>query len=130
MDVEKVQHWDSRGHFFAAAAEAMRRILVEAARQKSRLKRGGHLRRVDLDKADPAADGSPHEVLAVDDALSKLTEEDPHAAELIKLRYFAGFSIEEAAEMIGMSRTTAYDQWEYAKAWLRCELGNDESSLS
>ena len=128
VDVEQVQHWNSRGHFFAAAAEAMRRILIENARRKMRLKRGGDLQRVDLQPADLVTTASPEELLAIDDALSALAEDDPQAAELVKLRYFAGFSVEEAAETIGVSRSTAFEHWSYARAWLRCEIQGDDNS--
>jgi len=117
--------WDNRGHFFAAAAEAMRRILVESARRKRRLKRGGEQRRVDLDEAQMPVAVPPDEMLAVDEALTKLSQEDPSAAQIVKLRYFVGFSIEEAAESLGISRANAYRHWTYAKAWLRCELQAD-----
>jgi RNA polymerase sigma factor (TIGR02999 family) len=114
--------WTSRGHFFAAAAEAMRRILVENARRKGRLKRGGDRQRVDLDAvADPDA-AAPDELLAVDDALTALAAEDSVAAELVKLRYFAGFTVEEAGRMLGLSRSTAYEHWAYGRAWLHCRL--------
>jgi RNA polymerase sigma factor (sigma-70 family) len=112
----------SRGHFFAAAAEAMRRILVENARRKGRLKRGGQRQRVDLDDVAAPSTAAPDALLAVDDALTALAAEDPTAAELIKLRYFAGFSVEEAGQMLGLSRSTAYEHWAYGRAWLRCKL--------
>jgi RNA polymerase sigma factor (TIGR02999 family) len=122
VDVERAQHWDSRGHFFAAAAEAMRRILVENARQKKRLKRGGGRKRVDLDEADLVSLSSSDDLLDIDEALSKLAIEDPVAAQLVKLRYFGGLAIEQAAELMDLSRSTAYEQWAYARAWLRCQL--------
>jgi RNA polymerase sigma factor (TIGR02999 family) len=122
VDVEKAQHWDSRGHFFAAAAEAMRRILVENARRKARAKHGGGLRRVELGDADIAITTNDDRLLAIDEALNKLACEDPQTAELVKLRYFAGFSISQAADVLGISRTNAYEQWAYARAWLRCEV--------
>ena len=119
--------WDSRGHFFAAAAEAMRRILVENARRRGRQKRGGGRVRAELLEADLAVDDPPDEVLAVDEALERLAAEDRQAAELVKLRYFAGLSVEEAAAALGMSRATAYRHWTYARAWVRCEvLGESE----
>lgn len=114
--------WESRGHFFAAAAEAMRRILVENARRRKRLKHGGGMSRVDLHKIHTAIDTPADEVLAVDDALSRLTVEDPEAAEIVKLRYFAGMTVDEAAQALGMSRATAYRHWTYARAWVRCDL--------
>jgi len=122
VDVDKVQQWDSRGHFFAAAAEAMRRILVENARRKGRQKHGGELDRVELSESDLATTTSDERLLAIDEALDTLAQDDPQAAELVKLRFFAGFSLTEAAEILGMSRTTAYEQWAYARAWLRCQV--------
>jgi RNA polymerase sigma factor (sigma-70 family) len=118
--------WDSRGHFFAAAAEAMRRILVEQARSKHRLKRAGDRQRIDLDQVEMTSDSPAEELLAVHEALEQLEREDRSAAELVKLRYFAGLSLTEAAAAIGISRTTAYEQWAYARAWLRCALASDE----
>jgi RNA polymerase sigma factor (TIGR02999 family) len=114
--------WDSRGHFFAAAAEAMRRILVENARRRGRQKRGCGRARAELLEADLAVDDPPDEVLAVDEALERLAAEDLQAAELVKLRYFAGLSVEEAAQALGMSRATAYRHWTYVRAWVRCEV--------
>jgi RNA polymerase sigma factor (TIGR02999 family) len=122
VDVPNPQQWDSRGHFFAAAAEAMRRILIENARCKARLKRGGDRKRVDLDDADLATRVAPDELLLIDDALGKLADEDPAAAQLVRLRYFAGLSVAEAAEVAGLSRSSAYEHWTYARAWLHCEL--------
>ena len=122
VDVEKAQHWDSRGHFFAAAAEAMRRILVENARRKKRLKRGGDLKRVEFDNIEIATTTSDDQLLAIDEALENLAQEDPQAAMIVKLRFFAGLSISEAADMTGISRTIAYEQWAYARSWLRCEV--------
>lgn len=122
VDVEQQQEWHSRAHFFAAAAEAMRRILVEHARKKKRLKRGGDRRRVQLPDVPELLAVPPDEVLAVDEALTRLAEEDEMAAQLVKLRYFVGYSVEEAAEVLGISRATAYRVWKYAKAWLHCEL--------
>lgn len=126
VDVERVQQWDSRGHFFAAAAEAMRRILVEAARRKGRQKHGGDLERVELDESDLATTTPDDRLLAIDEALDRLSADDPQAAELVKLRFFAGFSLTEAAEILGMSRTSAYEQWAYARAWLRCEVEDQD----
>ena len=114
--------WDSRGHFFAAAAEAMRRILIDNARRKGRAKRGGACKRVDLDDADLFSFDAPDELLLIDEAIARLESEDPRAAQLVRLRYFAGLSVEEAAEMSGLSRSTAYEHWSYARAWLHCEL--------
>ena len=117
--------WESRGHFFAAASEAMRRILVENARRKGRQKRGGGRARAELRDADIAIDDPHDEILAIDDALARLAVEDPQAAELVKLRYFAGLSVEEAARSLGLSRATAYRHWAYARAWVRCEVLGD-----
>jgi RNA polymerase sigma factor (TIGR02999 family) len=116
------QHWDSRGHFFAAAAEAMRRILLENARRKKRLKHGGGWQQVELLERDLATVDSPDELLALDDALMKLALEDPPAAQVVKLRAFTGLSVEQVAEVLGCSRASAYRHWSYARAWLRCEL--------
>jgi RNA polymerase sigma factor (TIGR02999 family) len=122
VDVEQAQRWDSRGHFFAAAAEAMRRILVENARRKGRQKRGGGLQRVDLDCADLATVADPDELLLIDEAIQKLAGEDAAAAQLVRLRYFAGLSVEQAAELVGVSRSSAYEHWAFARAWLYREL--------
>ncbi len=123
---DEVGGWDSRGHFFAAAAEAMRHILVENARRKKRLKRGGDLRRVDLDQAAEKAELADEQLLDLDLALDKLGREDPQAAQLVKLRFFAGLSITDAAGVLGISRAKAYEQWAYARAWLRCEVEDGE----
>ena len=130
VDVEKVQHWNSRGHFYVAAAEAMRRILVESARRKGRQKHGGVHHRVELLEADGVVSIRPDELLAVDEALAKLSADDPLASNLVKLRYFAGLSVEEAAEQLGIPRATAYRHWTYARAWIRCEILGDHRSES
>jgi RNA polymerase sigma factor (TIGR02999 family) len=122
VDVDQAPHWDSRGHFFAAAAEAMRRILIDSARRKGRRKRGGGLKRVDLDSAELVTLAGPEELLVIDDAIQKLAGEDAAAAQLVKLRYFVGLSIEKAAELTGFSRSSAYEHWAYARAWLYREL--------
>jgi RNA polymerase sigma factor (TIGR02999 family) len=115
--------WNGRGHFFAAAAEAMRRILVESARRKGRGKHGGGRRRVNLDAAaSVAADESADDLLDLDAALNQLEAVDPPAAQLVKLRYFAGLTLPAAAELIGVSRSTAEADWTYAKAWLKREM--------
>ena len=114
--------WSGRGHFFAAAAEAMRRVLVEAARGKARAKRGGDWRRVDFERLDPAASVSPDQLVALDDALGRLSALDPLAGDLVKLRYFAGLPLGQAAGALGVSAATAYRHWAYARAWLRDEL--------
>jgi RNA polymerase sigma factor (TIGR02999 family) len=127
VDVENAPNWDSRGHFFAAAAEAMRRILIENARSKQRLKRGGDMKRLNLESADLASTAAPDELLVLDDLISKLGSEDPDAAKIVNLRYFAGLSIEEAAQLMGIPRSTAYEHWAYARGWLRCAiLGKDD----
>jgi RNA polymerase sigma factor (TIGR02999 family) len=128
VDVEKVQHWDSRGHFFAAAAEAMRRILVEAARRKGSLKRGGGRLREHLDADHLVAPEPPEEILALDEALAQLAAADPPAAEVVKLRYFAGLTLEQAAKVLAVSPRTADSLWAYARAWLRRKLDGDESN--
>jgi RNA polymerase sigma factor (TIGR02999 family) len=119
--------WDGRGHFFAAAAEAMRRILVEAARRKGRLKRGGGLVR-ELADAEVAAPERPEHVLAVDEAVDRLAATSRQAAELVKLRYFAGLSNAEAAALLGVSPRKANQIWAYARAWLREELGRVDAN--
>jgi RNA polymerase sigma factor (TIGR02999 family) len=119
------RRWNSRGHFFAAASEAMRRILVESARRKARVKHGGEMQRVDLEAADVPVRPPAEEILALDDALTRLAGHDPDAARVVDLHFFAGLPIEEAAEALGISRATAYRQWSYARAWLRCEIGGD-----
>jgi RNA polymerase sigma factor (TIGR02999 family) len=116
------QRWQSRGHFFAAAAEAMRRILVDRAREKRAQKRGGGLKRLDIDAVDLATQASPDQLLAFDDALAKLARTDPAAARLVELRYFAGLAVDEAGKALGMSTATAYRHWKYARAWLHSEL--------
>jgi RNA polymerase sigma factor (TIGR02999 family) len=123
---ESEQSWDNRGHFFAAAAEAMRRILVENARRKGRLKRGRDHRRVEFDAIGIAIDGPADDLLALDEALSKLDETHPEKAELVKLRYFAGFTVAEAAQALGIATTTADRYWTFARAWLFRELAKDE----
>jgi RNA polymerase sigma factor (TIGR02999 family) len=128
VDVEKAQHFNTRGHFFAAAAEAMRRILVEQARRRGRLKRGGDLRRVEFDEVQIAVDEPFEDLLALDDALSKLAEKYPQKAELVKLRYFAGFTLPEAADALGISTTTADRYWIFARAWLLRELTPEEET--
>jgi RNA polymerase sigma factor (TIGR02999 family) len=116
--------WDSRGHFFAAAAEAMRRILIDAARTRGARKRGGAWKRIDLNRLDLAGQAAPDDLLELDDALDKLARQDPQASQLIKLRFFAGLSIEQASESLGLPRTTAYERWAFARAWLYNELKN------
>lgn len=114
--------WQSRRHFFGAAAEAMRRVLIERARAKARLKRGGAFERVELGEVEIEAPTAGEDVMALDEALAKLMREDPEAAEIVSLRYFAGLKWCEMAEMTGMSERELNRQWEYARAWLRTEL--------
>ena len=122
VGAENSQKWDSRGHFFAAAAESMRRILVDEARKKGRQKRSGNLRRQDIDSLDMAVQATPDQLLAIDEALQRLQQSAPDVFELVRLRYFAGLNIEEAALALGISAPTAYRHWNYARAWLHAEL--------
>src|SRR5262245_26508227 len=122
VDVEQARNWDSRGHFFAAAAEAMRRLLVESARKKQRLRHGGGRRRGDPQEAVSLADSPQDDLLALDEALTRLAAREPAKAELVKLRYFAGLSIDEAADLMHISRTTAKRYWAFARAWLLAEI--------
>jgi RNA polymerase sigma factor (TIGR02999 family) len=124
VDVEKIQHWNSRGHFFAAAAEAMRRILVEQARRRGRAKHGAAWRRVDLDEALTVAEPAD-DLLALDEALTRLAQVDPPAAQLVTLRYFSGLTMAQAAEALGTPLRSAERNWVYAKAWLHRALGGD-----
>jgi RNA polymerase sigma factor (TIGR02999 family) len=128
VDTDRVQHWNSRGHFFAAAAEAMRRILVESARRKRSRKRGGELEHQDanLDELPLAAPGDPLQVLAVHEALERLAGKSPRRAELVKLRYFLGCTLAEAAQILGIALKTAEEDWTYARAWLRRQWLHDE----
>jgi RNA polymerase sigma factor (TIGR02999 family) len=121
VDVEKAQHWNSRGHFFAAAAEAMRRILVENARRRSRVKHGADRERMELDSALVAPEDD-QDLLALDAALDRLAGEDPLAADVVKLRYFAGLTIPQAAQMLDVSPRKADFLWSFARAWLRREI--------
>src|SRR5437762_12553147 len=125
VDTNKAPHWNSRAHFFGAAAEAMRRILVDQARRKQADKRGGQGRRVPLDAADVGFTSPADELLDIDEALTRLAAEDPQAARLIQLRYFAGLSMEDAAELIGAARSSAYEHWAYARVRLRCLPGGE-----
>jgi RNA polymerase sigma factor (TIGR02999 family) len=129
VDVDKVQQWNSRGHFFAAAAEAMRRILIENARRKQRIRHGGDRRRLNLDQLDISDPSADDDLLALDEALEGLAQADPQAAALVKLRYFAGFTIPQAADVLGVSPRSADFLWAYAKSWLlRCLKGETEQS--
>jgi RNA polymerase sigma factor (TIGR02999 family) len=125
VDVENQQRWDSRGHFFAAAAEAMRRILVDRARKKNAVRHGGGRRRVGLSDVDVTVDQTPAEIVALSEALDRLSEADKRKAELVKLRFFAGLTNDQAAEVLGVSPATAYNDWAYARAWLRVETQED-----
>ncbi len=122
LNVEHTPHWRNRGHFFAAAAEAMRRILVDQARRKNRLKRGQGRERVDLDHVEIVAKGLPEDVLGLHEALDSLARKYPAKAELVKLRYFAGLTVDEAAQALGISPATADRQWSFARAWLFREM--------
>lgn len=126
VDTKLARHWNSRGHFFAAAAQAMRNILVDNARRKNRKKHGGGRQRVMLDEAFPHAVDEAEGLLALDEALSRLAEQDPEAAQIVQLRYFAGLSIEQAAKSLGVSRAYAYRQWAFARAWLLQALSQGE----
>jgi RNA polymerase sigma factor (TIGR02999 family) len=131
VDVEKAQHWKSRGHFFAAAAEAMRQILVQNARRRSRVKHGGGRTRIDVDNLEIAAPERSDDLLALDEALTELAAADPQAAELVKLRYFAGCTIPQAAEVLGVSPRSADFLWAYARTWLFQKLqGEGAASTS
>ena len=122
VDVQKLQRWDSRGHFFAAAAESMRRILLNRARDRSRLKRGGDRRRIDLNQVELALDSSDEQLIALDEALALLAIEDPSAAQLVNLRFFAGLTLKDSAASLGLAMRTAERQWAYARAWLFARL--------
>jgi RNA polymerase sigma factor (TIGR02999 family) len=119
VDVEKAQHWDSRGHFFAAAARAMRRILIESARRKQLAPR------VDFEGLQLAARGQDERLLELHDALDRLATEEPTATRIVELRVFAGLSVEEAATALGLPRATAYREWKFARAWLATALGTN-----
>ncbi len=125
---DEPQTWQKRGHFFAAAAEAMRRILVESARRKRSHKRGGAQQRVELEEADLTMDGPSVDLIALDEALARLAVKDAQLAELVKLRYFAGLSLEQVAEMQGVTRRTATSHWAYARAWLHRTMTAEDSS--
>ncbi len=122
VDVDEAQHWDSRGHFFAAAAEAIRRILVENARRKRSRRRGGGLARLDLSRIDVSAPEDPDELLAIDEALTRLATANPTAAEVVRFRFFAGLPLPEVADLLGISPRSADRLWAYARAWLHQEI--------
>jgi RNA polymerase sigma factor (TIGR02999 family) len=125
VEGDKAQHWNSRGHFFAAAAEAMRRILVDQARRKLSLRRGGHLQRQPIEDREIEAPERSVDLLAVHEALERFQAVDPVAAQIVKLRYFAGLTIPQAAEALGVSPSTADRSWAYARAWLHTALKHD-----
>jgi RNA polymerase sigma factor (TIGR02999 family) len=127
VDRESVPHWNRRGHFFAAAAEAMRRILIDQARHKASDKAGGNRRRVDLAGIEPASAGPRLDLLALDEALSQFETTDPRAAAVVKLRFFAGLTMPQAADALGVSLATAENDWAYAKCALRLQLGDADS---
>jgi len=122
VDVEQSEHWSGRGHFFAAAAESMRRILVEGARRRSRVKHGGGQEQVPLDSSAIVAPEIDEDLIALDEALDRLAKEDPLSAQLVKLRYFAGLTIQQAADMLAISPRKADFLWSFARAWLRREI--------
>ncbi len=126
VDVKQAQNWNSRGHFFAAAAEAMRRILVDRARRKQAVRHGGDFRRLDLEAVAPAAPRPSDDLLALDEAIEKLAALDGPKAELVKLRYFAGLTMEQAAAVLGISPATAHRWWNYARAWLHQTMTEGE----
>lgn len=128
VDVKEAQEWNSRGHFFAAAAEAMRRILIDRARSRKRIKRGGDRQRIDLDDVDLAMTATYDELDALNESLDKLAEVDPVKAELVQLRYFAGLTLEQAAELLNLSRATASRYWTYARAWLFHEIRGGDAT--
>lgn len=122
IGTEDANCWDNRGHFFGAAAEAMRRILIENARRKMRVKHGGEMVRVELSDDISQLEEHPERLIELDAALTKLAAEDPKSAEIVKLHFFAGLPLEEVGTLMGMSRATTYRQWSYARSWLKCEL--------
>src|SRR5262245_24775966 len=125
-NADQSDNWNSRGHFFAAAAEAMRRILIEQARRKASLKAGGQRQRVDLTEAEPEIQGPQLDLLALDEALARLAIRDERAAIVVKLRFFAGLTMPEAAEALGISLTTVENDWAYAKSWLRLQISDSD----
>jgi RNA polymerase sigma factor (TIGR02999 family) len=122
FDVKEAQHWNSRAHFFSAAAEAMRRIMVDQARRRKAAKRGGQAHRQDLNESTIVAPDHGVDVIALNDVLDLLAATDPAAANLVKLRFFAGFNMSEAAEALGISERSAYGTWAYARSWLRQKM--------
>jgi RNA polymerase sigma factor (TIGR02999 family) len=122
VDTDQPQHWNSRGHFFGAAAEAMRRILIENARRKQSQKRGGNMQRVELDSATAAIESPGDDLLALDEVLTRFEQQWPDKAKLVKLRYFTGLTIPEASQALGISTATAERHWKFARAWLYSQL--------
>jgi RNA polymerase sigma factor (TIGR02999 family) len=130
VDSDRAQRWKSRGHFFAAAAEAMRRILLNRARDRRRLKRGGRVQRVELDRIELAADIPDEDLLLLDEAIDRLAAESPQCFDVVKLRFFAGLTLDETADALGISASTAKRHWAYARAWLYDALQSDGSKTS
>jgi RNA polymerase sigma factor (TIGR02999 family) len=128
VDVQKDQHWNSRGHFFGAAAEAMRRLIVENARRKGRLKHGGAMQRIDLDSGVILKESPQWDLVGLDEALARLAEREPQKAELVTLRFFGGLTMAEAAKVLGVSLATAERYWTFAKSWLFAELAVPQQS--
>jgi RNA polymerase sigma factor (TIGR02999 family) len=128
VNVEKVQQWNSRGHFFGAAAEAMRRILIDQAKRKRSKRRGGEQNRIELSVVEPEVQGPVQvpefDLLVLNEALEQFADQDPRACELVKLRFFAGLTVPEAAQALGVSVATAENDWAYAKSWLKLRLAN------
>lgn len=130
VDQEKAQSWNSRGHFFAAAAEAMRRILVEHARRKKSIKQGGGRRRLNLDRRDALAAAQPEDLLALDEILERLSSHDLQGGQMVKLHCFAGLTVEQAAQALGISRSKGYRLWTFVRAWLYSQLAGGQDADS
>jgi RNA polymerase sigma factor (TIGR02999 family) len=128
VDVDKAQHWNSRGHFFGAAAEAMRRILVDNARRKASPMHGGDRRRIELKDMCSATEVAAEDLLAIDEALTRLAQINSSKVELVRLRFYAGMSVPEASKVLGISVATAERYWTYARTWLYCELNAGEEA--
>lgn len=128
VNVEKAQQWDSRRHFFCAAAESMRRILIEKARRKGRLKRGGDFNRVSLEEVEASSETSQLDLMALDEAINKLAKEFPDKAEIVRLRFFAGLSHEEVGEILGVSTVTIKRHWRFARVWLHRQMQETQES--
>lgn len=128
VDVEKVRQWNGRGHFFGAAAESMRRILLNRARDKGRIKRGGQFHKLDLEKVELAMDAPGEDLMAIDEAIELLAQESPECAQVVKLRFFVGLSIDEAAATLGISASTAKRHWTFARAWLFDAIRSGDTS--